>query len=96
MLLILAASILGGWIMFMGWKFYRTIDWDEPAEPSPDLQAMHKKEAELLHIQEILAEARKQDKLSQKVIEEFNRYCKAEIEGMRKVETAWKERRRDA
>ena len=94
MLLILAGTVLGGWILFAGWRFYRTVDWEEPAEPSPDLRAMHKKEAELLHIQEILTEACDQRKLSRGVIEEFNRYCDIELKAMRKVESDWKERKR--
>ena len=95
MLLILVGILIGGWILYTGWKFYRTIDWEEPAEPSPDLRVMHKKEAELLHIQELLTEACEAGKLSHKMVEEFNRYCDAEIEGMRKVETAWKERHKN-
>ena len=94
MFLILAGSVLGFWLLHMGWKFYRNIDWNEPPEPSPDLQAMHKKEAELLHIRELLTKAGVQGKLSQKVVDEFNHYCEAEIEGFRAVETAWKNRRK--
>ena len=41
----MAGIVIVGWILFMGTKFYRTIDWDEPADPSPDLQSMHKREA---------------------------------------------------
>jgi len=94
MLLILVGVVIGVWVLFNGWKFYRTIDWAEKAEPSPDLRGMQKKEAELLHIQELLAEACDQGKLSQKAVDEINRYCETEIAGMRKVETDWKERHR--
>ena len=57
MLLIFAGLVLGLWILYSGWKFYQNIDWEEPPEPSPDLQAMHKKEAELSHIRDVLAQA---------------------------------------
>ena len=95
MFLIIAGLILGFWLLYTGLKFYRTIDWDETPDPSPDLRAMHKKEAELLHIQELLAEACRQGKLSQTVVEEFNRYCALEIDGMRAVEPAWKDRHKN-
>jgi hypothetical protein len=84
--------LIGAWLLYMGWKFYRRMDWTEPADPSPDLKGMHKREAELLHIQDVLEEARAQGKLSSHVVEEFNRYAEAEIEAQRKAETAWKNR----
>ncbi|OGR90438.1 MAG: hypothetical protein A2992_01845 [Elusimicrobia bacterium RIFCSPLOWO2_01_FULL_59_12] len=94
MLLIIVGLVMGLWMLAMGWKFYHSVDWDEAPEPSPDLQAMHKREAQLLHIQEILEEACRQGKLSKAVTEEFNRYCASETEAMRSVETAWKNRKR--
>ena len=93
MFLILFACLMGACILLAGWKFYQLMDWEEVPEPSPDLRAMHKKEAELLHIQEVLQEARAQGKISQSVIEEFNRYSEAEIQGMKSLETAWRKRR---
>lgn len=94
MFLMIAGILIGAWVLFMGWKFYGTIDWSEPADPSPDLQAMHKREAQLMHIQEVLEEACAEGKLSQAVIDEFNRYCDSEIKDMQSVETAWKNRRK--
>jgi hypothetical protein len=94
MLFMLVGGFIMVWVLFMGWKFYQTIDWEEKAEPSPDLRGMHKKEAELMHIQELLADACDEGKLSQGVVDEFTRYCDAEIEAMHKVETTWKSRRK--
>jgi hypothetical protein len=94
MLLFLGAILLAAWCLFMGIKFYRTVDWGEPADPSPDLQGMHKREAELLHVQSVLEAAQQEGKLSASVVDEFNRFCDTEIESMRKVETAWKTRPR--
>ena len=94
MFLILLGCLMGACILFAGWKFYHLIDWEESPEPSPDLRAMHKKEAELLHIQEILAEACAQKKISQPMVDEFQRFCTAEIQGMRAIEWAWRNRRK--
>ena len=82
MFLIIAGVLIVGWMLFMGWKFYQTIDWEEPPDPSPDLQSMHKRQAQLQHIQEVLEEACQEGKLSQTLIDEFNRYCDGEIEAM--------------
>jgi hypothetical protein len=89
--------IIMGWIfalilLYGGWMFYRSMDWEEPAEPSPDLRAMRKKEVELLHIQDVLMEAGEQGKISKQVIEEYQRYCETEIQGMKSIEKAWRER----
>jgi len=86
--------LIGAWALFMGWKFYRSMDWEEPVEPSPDLQAMHKREGQLLMVQDILEEAASQGKLSQGVVDEFSRYSESEIHEIRAVETAWKNRRK--
>ena len=71
--------LLGVWVLYSGWRFYRQVDWDEPALPTPDLGELHKREAQLLHIQEFLEEARAQGKLSQALIDEYNRFCDAEL-----------------
>ena len=92
MFLIISGSLLAMCFLLIGWKFYQSIDWEEPAEPSPDLRAMHKKEAELMHIQEVLEEAAAQKKISDQVVEEFNRYCETEINGMRSIEKDWRNR----
>jgi hypothetical protein len=60
--------------------------------PEPDLQGMHKRQAELQHIQEVLESAAADGHLSAQVVNEFNRYCEAEMEKMRNIETAWKNR----
>ena len=93
MFLLVMGGLMGVSVVLAGWKFYGSIDWEEPPEPSPDLRAMHKKEAELLHIQDVLEEAVSQKKISPPVIEEFKRYCEAEIQGMRAMERAWRDRR---
>jgi hypothetical protein len=94
MFLITAGVLLATWMAVTAWKFYGTIDWDEPAEPSPDLRAMYKKEAELVHIAEILADAHREGKISAGVLEEFTRYAEAEIGEMKAIELAWKTRPR--
>jgi len=94
MLLVIMGWFLGFLLLYAAWRFYRSINWEEPAEPSPDLQAMHRKEAELLHIQEILEDACGQGKLSKQVVEEFDRYCNAEIQDLKRIETAWRDHRR--
>jgi hypothetical protein len=94
MFLMLAAILIGGWMLFTAWKFYKTIDWTEAPDPSPDLQGMHKRQAELMHIQDVLTQAHEDGKLSQKVIEEINHYCDSEIQAMQAVENAWKNRPR--
>ncbi len=78
---------------YAGYTFYRFMDWQEEAEPSPDLRQMHKKQAELQHIQELLEEAKAEGKLSQKVIDEFSRYSDQEIENMDNIEKAWLNRK---
>ena len=94
MFLILSAIAIGGLALMTAWKFYGTIDWDEEPEPSPDLRAMHKKEAELQHIEEILAEANREGKISAAVLQEFGRYAQSEIAAMQAIETAWQQRPR--
>jgi hypothetical protein len=94
MFLMLASGLLASWAMYMAWKFYRRMDWDEPAEPSPDFHGMHKKQAQLQHIQEVLEEAHHEGKLSKQVVDEFNRYCETEDAAMQSAETAWKSRKR--
>ncbi len=78
----------------MGLKFYRRMDWDEPADPSPDLQGMHKRQAQLMMVEEVLQDAQEQGKLSKNALEEFQRFSEAEIKAMQSVETAWKNRRK--
>lgn len=86
MLLILLGILLAAVVLYMGMKFYRSIDWNDPAEPGPDLRAMRQRELELQRIQEVLAEAYQQDKLSKSLVEEFNRFCEAEIDAMKRIE----------
>ena len=92
MFLMISGILIGSWLLWMGWKFYKNIDWAEPADPSPDLQGMHKREAQLLHIQGVLEEAAEQGKISKALIQEFNRFCNSEIQGIKDIETAWKNR----
>ena len=92
MVMAILGLIIALWLLYSGWKFYRQINWDEAPEPSPDLQGMRKKQAELMHIQDVLSEAADKGKLSRAVVEEFNRYSEGEIAAMQAVETAWKDR----
>ena len=71
--------LLAVWALYSGWRFYKHVNWDEPAVSTPDMGALRKREAELLHIQGFLEEARSQGKLSQGLLDEFNRYYEAEV-----------------
>ena len=75
----LIVILLGVWVLYCGWRFYRQVDWDEAPVPTPDPGALRKREAELLHILEVLEEARAQGKLSSALVEEFHRFCDGEI-----------------
>jgi len=94
MLLILICVSIATWVLYMGFKFYRSMDWDEPAESSPDFGEMHKKEAQLLHVQEVLQEACEAGKLSKGALEEYTRYAETEMAHMKAIQKAWKERPR--
>ena len=80
---ILIVTLLVVWVLYSGWRFYRHVNWDEPAVSTPDVGALHKREAELLHIQGFLEEARAQGKLSQGLLDEFNRYYETEVTALR-------------
>ncbi len=75
----LIVTLLAVWVLYSGWRFYRQVDWNEPAASTPDRGELRKREAELLHIQGFLEEARAQGKLSQNLLDEFNRYYEAEV-----------------
>ncbi len=75
--------LLGAWAFYSGWRFYKQVNWEEPAVSTPDLGELRKREAALLHVQEFLEAARAQGKLSSALLEEYNRYCDAEIAGLR-------------
>jgi hypothetical protein len=70
------------WVLYSGWRFYMHVNWDEPAVSTPDMGELHKREAELLHIQGFLEDARAQGKLSQGLLDEFNRYYEAEVSAL--------------
>lgn len=94
MLLLLSCILLAAWSLYMGWKFYKRADWEEPADPSPDLQGMHKRQAQLMMVEDILQEVHDEGKLSQQALEEFQRFSQSEIDAMQKIETTWKNRRK--
>ena len=83
---------LGIWVLYSGFKLYRSMNWNEPPESTPDFGQMRKREAELLHIQDVLQEAHKEGKLSAGLIQEFDRFCEAEIGQLRGSKQAWDER----
>jgi|SRR5579872_2709557 len=96
MTLALIFIAIAGWVFWNAWKFYRHMNWSEPAEPSPDFQAMHKKEAQWLHIQEVLEDAHKEGKVSAGFIQEYNQFFEKEMRDIREAESAWKNRRKPA
>lgn len=93
LLLLIVLGSLG--LLYAGVTFYQTIDWNEPVEPGPDLRLMRKKEAELLHMEDLLTEARRQGKISRGALEEFHRYSTGEIQAMKTMEIAWQKRPRN-
>ena len=74
--------LIGLWVLYSGWKFYSNVNWDEPAASTPDLGAMKKHQKELARVQEILAEARAEGKVSVAFMDEFQRFVDSEIAGM--------------
>ena len=62
-------------------------------ESSPDFAEMRKKEAQLLHVQDILQEAYDHGKLSKAALEEYIRYAETEIAQMKAVQKTWEERK---
>jgi len=79
----LIVTLLAVWALYSGWRFYKQVNWDEPPASTPDLGELRKREAELLHIQGFLEEGHAQGKLSQGLLEEFNRYYEAEVAALR-------------
>jgi len=94
MILILICIGLVFWVLYMGIRFYRSADWDEPAESSPDFGEMRKKEAQLLHVQDVLQEACDLGKLSKTALEEYIRYADMEITHMNTIKKDWEEKSR--
>ena len=83
MALTLIGTAIVVWILYLSVKFYRRTNWDEPAESSPDFAEMHKKEAQLLHIQDVLQEAHEQGKLSASFMQEFKRFADHELQALK-------------
>ena len=54
---------------------------------------MRKKEAQLLHVQDVLQEACDLGKLSKTALEEYTRYADMEIAQMKAVRDEWDKRR---
>jgi len=74
--------VLSLWVIYSGWRFYRHVNWNEAPVSTPDLKELRKREAELLHVQEILEEAHAQGKLSDALLQEYIRFCDGEITGL--------------
>src|ERR1035437_6354011 len=96
MILIAICTCLVLWVLYMGIKFYRRMDWSEPAKSSPDFSDMCKKEAQLIQVRDVLQEACDLGKLSKSALEEYVRYAEMEIAQMQAVKKAWDDRRRAA
>jgi hypothetical protein len=94
MILILLCAVFALVVLYTGFKFYRSMDWDERADFTPDLSAMRKREAELMHVQDVLQEACDQGKLSKSALEEYILFAEAEMSRMEAVRQAWEERHR--
>jgi hypothetical protein len=92
MTLALILIAIAAWIFWNGSKFYRQMNWNEPAESSPDFKAMHKKQAQLLHIQEFIEEAHKEGKVSAEFLKEYNQFLEKETQAISAAESAWKHR----
>jgi hypothetical protein len=94
MFLLIAGGLIAAWLLFSGWKFYRSIDWAEKPQARPDLQAMHKRQAELQHIEDVLEQACAAGKLARSTVDDFLKFSEAEIAVMRAVEADWQHRRK--
>ena len=81
------------WAIFMGIKFYRRAEWEEPPEFSPDFGQMQKREADLLRIQGVLRQAHEERKLTRGLIEEYDLFIDREIAERAAAEKTWKEKR---
>jgi ABC-type nickel/cobalt efflux system permease component RcnA len=81
----LIVILLGVWVIYSGWRFYRQVNWEEEPVSTPDLGALHKRQVELTHIQEVLEEAHAKGQLSRAFMEEFNRFYDGEIREIRSV-----------
>jgi hypothetical protein len=93
MTLLLIGSIGALYLFYKGLSFYRSMDWDEPPESSPDFGAMRKKQAELLHVQDVLTQAHEAGKISQALLAEFNCYVESEVEAMKTLQLDWEKKR---
>ena len=77
--------ILCLWVIYSGWRFYRQVNWDEAPVSTPDMGALRKREAELLHTQEVLEDSHAQGKLSSTLVEEYNRFCDGELKEIHSI-----------
>ena len=77
--------LLGVWVLYSGWRFYRQVNWNEPAVSTPDFGAMRKRQAELQHIQDVLEEAQNQGKLPASFLKDYNRFMEREIADMQET-----------
>ncbi len=76
-------TALGIWLFLSAWRFYKQIDWDEKPGLTPDTAELRKKEAELMHIQDVLGTAHDQGKVSHDFMRELERFSEAELEQIR-------------
>lgn len=81
------------WVFWMALKFYHTAEWDESLESTPDFAQMRKRQAELQHIQEVLAAAQQEGKLSKGLLAEYDAFFRKETDDLERVEREWKERK---
>lgn len=80
-------------LLYGAWRFYHQVNWGEPAEFSPDVKEMRKREAELQYMEEFLGRAHAEGKLSTAFVEEFKRFHQNEVAHMKQVQDVWNQRK---
>lgn len=93
MLMTLGFVAIAIWLFYGALKFYGRTDWTEAPENTPDFGQMRKKSAELQHIEEVLAQAQTEGKVSKGFMEELGRYVQSELDAMTRLEQEWKARK---
>jgi hypothetical protein len=80
LVLVIALAIF---VFYSAFQLYANINWGEKPTSGPDLQQLRKRQAELLHVQDVLHGAHHEGKLSQAFVDELDRYCAAELEALK-------------
>ena len=94
MLLILICIAIAVWVLYMGFKFYRSMDWNNRRNPAPILGKCIRKKRNFCMFKRFSQEACAAGKLSKGALEEYIRYAETEMDHMKAIKKAWDERPR--